>query len=469
MKHVTVPLHEIAYLMFFVTFLGVRGLGTYAEPYMTAAFYLSAGFFLLKVLLTEHTVTEYLMIVLFTALGICISISSGNRGLLLFFMMMIGMKAVHVKRVYAAGALLLGSCMVLQTTIHTLGIRTGYFTPNRDLYRFGLGYFNPNATQYTFLVLAMMILYLQKEKDLARQILTCALLFTSSSYLYLYTASRAAHYVLILYLLLHLWLSKGPLHKLTMCLAAVSSYAVTILCMVIAVLRNVETQTANTLLNRFSNAAYAWNHFPLTLFGRDIYVLGHECDMAQMYLLMGCGIIAFLLVNAITVRYLVYCIRHDLWAELSIVSSMLLMGLMEALLYNYSFRNICFILFGGMLYALLPHRDAPVHRILPLKGQLNIPHTLLKRFSLTNRRILALTALFAAVALAGFVTARQLYPARGTYLLAGMGETVEITGENALLEYTRRQLSMGVSAATVTVLAVYAAQCYNAGRKQARS
>ena len=64
-------------------------------------------FCIFKIATTKHTVIEYIVIALFLGLGGLVYYCSGEKGLLIYFTMMLGMKAVEKTKVIKLGLAIL--------------------------------------------------------------------------------------------------------------------------------------------------------------------------------------------------------------------------------------------------------------------------------------------------------------------------------------------------------------------------
>ena len=75
--------------------------------------------------------------------------------------------------------------------------------------------------------------------------------------------------------------------------------------------------------------------------------------MAQLYLFLQLGIVAFILISAITLAYVHFALKRHLMAELAVLMGILFAGIWEPFLYNSGFKNFTFVFMGAMLYELL--------------------------------------------------------------------------------------------------------------------
>ena len=101
---------EAAYLLYFTVMFGARAIGLF-EGMLVYNISLVIGMllFAIKVLLTEHTVLEYLFAGFLLLISVLVYYNTGEKGLLLYFTMMLGMKCVSIRRVFKLGTMILST------------------------------------------------------------------------------------------------------------------------------------------------------------------------------------------------------------------------------------------------------------------------------------------------------------------------------------------------------------------------
>ena len=104
----TIQLSEIIYLAYFTVMFGARAIGLY-EGMLPYNIMLVIGMllFLLKIAMTRHTFAEYLLMGTLLFISLIVYYNTGEKGLLLYFTMMLGMKNVSLKRVMKWAAAIL--------------------------------------------------------------------------------------------------------------------------------------------------------------------------------------------------------------------------------------------------------------------------------------------------------------------------------------------------------------------------
>ena len=81
-------------------------------------------------------------------------------------------------------------------------------------------------------------------------------------------------------------------------------------------------------------------------------------DMAQMYLFLQLGIVAFVVMSFMTLWFINRSIKLGKRAELAVMLAMLFLGMWEPLLYNLGFKNFTYVFIGEMLYLCLDKKTA---------------------------------------------------------------------------------------------------------------
>ena len=95
-----IPPEELCYYIYFSLLLGIRALGfVEGEPVYTAVFTISVLAFVLKIFLSKETFREYPITAVFIGISGAVYLVTGEKGLILHFIIMLGMKNVPVRRV----------------------------------------------------------------------------------------------------------------------------------------------------------------------------------------------------------------------------------------------------------------------------------------------------------------------------------------------------------------------------------
>ena len=118
----TIQLSELIYVAYFTVMFGARAIGLYEGmlPY-NIMLVIGMMLFLLKIAMTRHTFGEYLLIGVLLFISLIVYYNTGEKGLLLYFTMMLGMKNVSLKRVMKWAAAILSISFTVLVFLSVFG------------------------------------------------------------------------------------------------------------------------------------------------------------------------------------------------------------------------------------------------------------------------------------------------------------------------------------------------------------
>ena len=365
---------EALYLLFFVLAVGTRAVGMYeGMPLLNIGLVACALLFLCKLLVSGHTKKECLVIGAFLLLAALVYVFSREKGLLLCFMMMLGMKNVNPRKVIGYGTMVAGLIIVFKIFIGVFGLSSEIYYPQERagvglMFRHALGYAHPNTLHMNVMMLTMMVIYLVtvflKDRENGKILLCIASAgaFLFNLYIYNYSGSRTGVLSCAAYLVVNFWFyarkNLGLFEKIISYAAFPATAFVSI------VLPHILPEDLFLLLNRtlfnsrFMLARYFWDNNGFSLFGRtlnnpDPLYRTYGIDMAQAYLFIQLGAVTFIAMFALTIFFINRCIVSDDRAELSVMIAMLVIGIWEPLLYNLSAKNFVYVFMGAAIYKFL--------------------------------------------------------------------------------------------------------------------
>lgn len=353
---------EIAYYLYFSIMVFAKGIGLYEGmwPY-TAALLMGAFFIILKLVLTEHTVAEWLFVLGLLVLGILVWYNSGEKGALIYITMIIAMKNVPMKRLFSIGVIIWGGTFVLMTILTMTGIKSDIFVVHDKLglgyiIRWSLGHPHPNVLQIFFMMLCAMILYLADLKG-KKLVYATVVMLAANLYIFFYSVSYTGIILVVIYLFGNLYLSyRKRLNKLEKTLITL----IFPMCVAFAVLGPVVFQgrlweICNKVLNmRFLVAQIYLIVDPITLFGArpsDAIPVGfRNIDSSYVYALMHYGVVLFILLCVGYIALIQYLIKERKHKELAICLGMVIAAITEPFFVNTSFKNISLLFMGEFLF-----------------------------------------------------------------------------------------------------------------------
>jgi len=360
-KKISLP--EIIYLLYFVVMFGARAAGLY-EGMLAYNISLVIGMLLFaaKVATTEHSIFEYIVMALLLGMSLLVYKNTGEKGLLLYMTMILGMKGVSLKRVEKTGVTILGVCFPVLVFLSTMGIITdisypadGRLLPGQMLRRsLGYPYFNTMFTTYVVLVVLIMLVcgYLDKKT----LFILSLFLFAVGIYLYIYSCSNTGMIVLTLFLAANFLLQIKENIKQVEGLIIRLLYPVC--CVISAILPLVLNDSAFAVFdkifhNRFNYARYYLTSEPVTLFGtrfaptpNDNYII----DSSFLYSFLQIGVVPCILLTAMMMVMIHTLVKENRRIEIAVVISFCVLGLSDPFFYNLSYKNIMMLFVGSMFY-----------------------------------------------------------------------------------------------------------------------
>ena len=349
---------------------GFRAVGGH-DGWTAYRWVLMAGglFFLIKIFSTPHSVLEYLIIFLLLVLAGIVYLRSGEKGLLLDFMMMLGIKGVSEKKLFRLSAIFLGISMTVLVFLSVFGILPdvqfgpyGLHFVNLKMMRRSLGYPHVNTLMTTYIILLMLIMYQVGNTDKKTVIRYSFILFVGAVYLFLYSDSVTGILMsggyLILNYLFQFYRFDGPVRKTLICIMYPLINVAVFAGMAMFLPRDAALRAGNSFGERFRIAAMYWKEIPVTMFGSRLVIPMdrgelYGIDISQIHLFLNLGIAAFLVVSLLYMIVLREMLAMKNRGALAIIVTLMIMGVSDPLLYNLSCKNLTFLFMGMSLYRIL--------------------------------------------------------------------------------------------------------------------
>ena len=361
-ENTTIQLSELIYLAYFTVMFGARAIGLY-EGMLPYNIMLVTGMllFLLKIAMTRHTYGEYLLIGVLLFISLIVYYNTGEKGLLLYFTMMLGMKNVSIKRVMKWAAAILSVSFMVLVFLSVFGLKQD-ITYLHDRAGFGqvlrhsLGYPYPNTLFTTYIVLMVLIMYVLGKQTKKQLVITSTLMFLGAVYIYLYSCSNTGLIVATFYLLANLWLQLrnrlSIVEKIVLLMAYPGCALLSIVGPLVTSGRLFQLMD-KVLHNRWAYSYYYLTTEPVTLFGTRFGETPNEnymIDSSFLYSFLQIGVIPFLIVTALMIGMIVCYVKKDKRIELAMIISFCVLGLSDPFFFNLSYKNLMFLFIGELLY-----------------------------------------------------------------------------------------------------------------------
>lgn len=361
----SISVAEISYLVYFAIMLGAKAIGLYeGQLAYNVCLVIGILFFGIKLILTRNSVTDYIAVILLLSLGIAVYLCSGEKSLLIFITMMLGMKGVSSGRVFKLGAVLWTTAFVCMYVLSVIGVIPEIaYTIDRNgwppILRHALGYPHPNTLHITYFILCIFLLY--SFKELSRKYITAisVILMLGNCYVFMYSLSRNGFIITSFYLMLQVYfiwrVNRCRLENvLIMLIFPVSALAMIVTPLIIT--GDLFERVNLIFAGRFVFTKYFLTYEPLKLFGIGIIPVPTESyviDSSYVYLIFRLGIVAFCLYYASMIFLVRKLLQENMRSELAVVLALTVGGINETYLFNQSFKNFIFIFLGTYLYAAL--------------------------------------------------------------------------------------------------------------------
>lgn len=353
---------ELMYLCYFAVMFGARAVGLF-EGMTVYNISLVIGMLLFagKVLMSGHTLLEYIVAGGLLLISLIVYYNTGEKGLLLYFTMMLGLKGVSTRRVFKLGTVILSVSFSVLVFLSVTGLRQDIiYVHDRAgfgrIIRHTLGYPYPNTLFTTYIVLMVLIFYMLGKQSKRNLLLTTLLLFLGSIYIYLYSCSNTGLIVSVFYLLVNLYLQLGggmsKFEKAGFCLIYPC-------CLLFSILGPLVTKGGlfslldRVLHNRWAYSLYYLTNEPVTLLGtrfKEAPNTNYMIDSSFLYSFLQLGLIPFVILTVLYLCTIRDLVKREKKTELAIIAGFCVLGLSDPFFFNLSYKNLMFLFVGEYYY-----------------------------------------------------------------------------------------------------------------------
>lgn len=357
-ESLTVRLGELLYYVFFAGLLFAKGIGLYdGQRSFKIILIVSCVCWAGKMLMTEFEWKELLTAVLLLLLGGVVYRVSGDKGFLLYVMMVTGAKDVPLKRVFAVGILtwlLSFGGMFFLTASHLVSSPFKIHEKGGELIvRWGLGSPHPNVLHVSYLVFCMFAGFCLDKRINLKWLLA---MMAGNFYVFLYSVSFTGFIAVSFYLALcGYWMLRKKIEAVDKTLLYGGAAFCVLFSMAGPVLiRGKAFEVINHLLNtRFLLSRTFLTNCPYSLFGTklsDIVTYSATMDCSYVYAYVAYGTPAFLLLMAGYAFIIRKYAGERKGKELCMILASMVAGVTEPFLFNTSFKNISLLFFRDLIY-----------------------------------------------------------------------------------------------------------------------
>lgn len=356
---------EIMYFLYFAVMFGYRACGLY-EGRLLYQISLVVGMllFIAKVAVTEHTLLEYAFMGLLLLISGIVYYNTGEKGLLLYFTMMLGMKSVSVRRVFKLATIVLSISFPTLVLLCVTGIKVDItYLADRTFFKWiirrSLGYPYPNTLFTTYIVLMVLIMYMLGKQSKKNLLLTSLFLLIGAVYIYIYSCSNTGIIVSVFYLIVNLYFQ---FRKGFSKLEKIGVQLVYPICLVFSVaapllIKGERFRLLDRILhNRMAYPLYYLTNEPVTLLGVRFGPTpntNYTIDSSFLYSFLQLGIIPFVIITLLYLAMIHDYVKREKKTEIAIIVSFCVLGLSDPFLFNLAYKNLMFLFIGEFIYRKL--------------------------------------------------------------------------------------------------------------------
>ena len=361
----------ICYYLFLFSMFFAKGIGLYdGQGLYRILFWGGMLFAAGKIFLTEYSRKEWIAIIVLGALAVLMERTSGEKGVLICYALIMGMKNIPVKRIMQIGAVIFGVTMCGMVIYYSIFLEQSYAMEDTRIFigetiRYSLGYPHPNNLLSTYLALVTMVVYWLKEKYHWKHAL---LLEVGVIYLYSYCKSYTGFITCTLMIILPLYMIYFRKNKF-----GVLEYGVAIASIPVCLFYSVFApyilpdsvmeflkKNFDTLHSRFLLSKMHFRPENISLLGtrvEEVTTSVYSLDNSFLYCVVFNGVIFSLIMLGGYCYLMYYLIKEKKDFALLVTCIFLLTGLIEPLLFNSSFKNISLLFLGEAVWKNACCRD----------------------------------------------------------------------------------------------------------------
>lgn len=373
-------LEEVLYYIMFSLLLCLKGVGLEESSSMFRGVLAAAIIlFVAKILIGKYSLRELIVLSVGVLGGVFYFWHIGSLSILIYALILLGMKNVSVPKVMKMGAVVWSACFIATVTAAIFFNRTGVQLVHEKLglgpvLRESLGYSHPNVLHVTYIVLMAFILYTCEKKYVMK---TIVLLLLGDIWVFLYSMSYTGLLISFGMLVVYLYFTYRKQILIGEKIAIASILPLCIIVSIIPVVLDAHGRIYQIMNSALNNRVWAikvfFNDYPQTILGQRIIRDNFSLDNSYIYALAWYGI-AFLLVMAALYEVLVIkYLRTNRRKELAIILSFLVAGITEQFLFNASIKNITFVFLGEVIFEFLKQEENEVSLLSRLNHTLRIP------------------------------------------------------------------------------------------------
>lgn len=376
-----ISLEELLYYIVFSLLLCLKGIGLDESSILfRIGLTIAIVFFIAKILIGKYSVKELFFIGVVGLWGSFIFFHVGTLSILIYALIILGMKNVSVSRTMKIGTVVWSVCFVITTTAAILGSRTGVQLVHEKLglgplLRESLGYSHPNVLHVTYIVLMAFVLFGCKKKN---TIGTIFMLLIGDALVFIYSLSYTG--LLISFLLIGMYIYFLYRNRISlleeiliMCILPFCFLLSTVIPYLINDEGTIYSICNSILNNRIWAIKVFFDHYNATMWGQRILEDAFSLDNSYVYALAWYGIVFLVIIYVGYWIVISYYLKMGRRKELAIITTFLIAGLTEQFLFNASIKNITFVFMGEVVFTLFKQKEKELNLLSRLNHTLKKP------------------------------------------------------------------------------------------------
>lgn len=366
MRKLRISVGEILYFLFFCMLFFVKGIGLYdGQNVFKMILVLAVTCLLGKLCVDSYEVPEIAIIAFIILLSGISYWKSGDKGLLLYGFMMIGLKNIDLKRLFKVALMVwsiafTGIWLISLTHMEDTAYRVADKLGMEHIFRWSMGYAHPNVLHISYLIMAALIILVVGENMKWKHYIGLTL---GNLLVFLFSVSYTG--VMICFILIFgigyfqarkkLSIPEKSILGLLFPMFVLLSIAGPVL------LKGRAFDILNKILNTrlFLSQHYLKREY-ISLFGKkiaDITSPHWTMDNSFVYALIAYGIIPFFIICAAFLWMIIMLLKKDRMIEVIVILALFCAGLTEPFLFNTSFKNIGFLFLGEMMFKQIRQKN----------------------------------------------------------------------------------------------------------------
>lgn len=359
MRKLRISVGEILYFLFFCMLFFAKGIGLYdGQNAFKLILVLAVVCLLGKLCMDSYEVPEIVITAFIILLSGISYWKSGDKGLLLYGFMMIGLKKVDLKRLFKVALLVwsiafTGIWLISLTHMEDTAYRVADKLGMEHIFRWSMGYAHPNVLHISYLILVALIILVVGENMKWKHYIG---LILGNLLVFLFSVSYTG--VMICFILLFGIGYFQARKKLSIPEKSILGSMFPAFVLLSTVSPVMLKGRAFDILNKILNTRlYLSQHYLkreyISLFGKkiaDITSPHWTMDNSYVYALIAYGIVPFLIICAAFLWMIIMLLKKDRMIEVIVVLALFCAGLTEPFLFNTSFKNIGFLFLGDMMF-----------------------------------------------------------------------------------------------------------------------